>query len=241
MSRYQKIANHLRLQIQSGKYGAGDRLPTETALSQRYEVGLPTIRQAIGVLQAEGLVDRQHGRGTFVRAPQPRVTYSSADLSPDRWAVGSIETSVATYETDARGDVAQLMAVPEGTPVTESVYVIQQRGSTPHSIVHGYVPRDLATADSPVTASGAWPWSYDLRARLAKAGVQLDRTVERITARPPTADEAETLGISIGVSVLVIERTSTDATGRVVEVAFMTLSGDRTEAVYTMDQTVSAH
>ncbi|MFD5317902.1 GntR family transcriptional regulator [Streptomyces sp. NPDC127098] len=240
MSRYQKIANHLRLQIQSGKYRAGDRLPTETALSKRYSVGLPTLRQAIGVLQAEGLIDRQHGRGTFVRAPQPRVTYSNADLVPDRWTVGSIETDVATYETDAQGEVARLMAVPEGTPIVECVYVIRRRGSTPHSIVRGYVPRDLATADSPVTASGPWPWAYDLRSRLATAGIQLDRTVERVTARPPTAGEAETLGISIGVSVLVIERTSTDTTGRVVEVAFMTLSGDRTEAVYMMREAQGA-
>ncbi|MDT0446051.1 UTRA domain-containing protein [Streptomyces johnsoniae] len=64
--------------------------------------------------------------------------------------------------------------------------------------------------------------SADLRERLSAAGIALDRVVEQVTARPPTADEADTFDITIGVSMLSIQRTAIDTTGRVLEAAFLT-------------------
>ncbi|MFC5830601.1 FadR/GntR family transcriptional regulator [Nonomuraea insulae] len=46
---------------------SGERLPAETALAERFKVSLPTIRQAVGVLRAQGVVESKHGIGTFVR------------------------------------------------------------------------------------------------------------------------------------------------------------------------------
>src|SRR5688572_30732685 len=65
--KYQRIASALRADIREGTYGPGDRLPAETALMERFKVSLPTLRQAIGLLRAEGLVESRHGIGTFVR------------------------------------------------------------------------------------------------------------------------------------------------------------------------------
>src|SRR5215217_1972279 len=42
-------------------------MPAETALLERFRVSLPTIRQALGVLRAEGLVESRQGIGTFVK------------------------------------------------------------------------------------------------------------------------------------------------------------------------------
>ncbi|MFJ9211045.1 UTRA domain-containing protein [Streptomyces sp. NPDC102264] len=58
-------------------------------------------------------------------------------------------------------------------------------------------------------------------------------TAERVTARFPTAWEAHTLHISTRAPVLAVERTSTDASDRVVEAALLVLPGDRTDALFT--------
>ncbi|WP_206243536.1 FadR/GntR family transcriptional regulator [Novosphingobium terrae] len=63
-----EIIESLRQQIVSGKLGNGARLPTEKELAQQYAVSQPTIREGIRALETLGLVEVQHGSGTFVRS-----------------------------------------------------------------------------------------------------------------------------------------------------------------------------
>jgi GntR family transcriptional regulator len=77
--KYQRIASELRSQIRSGDYFPGSRLPAETALIERFRVALPTLRQAIGVLRSEGLVESRHGIGTFVREDRRRRDHPASE------------------------------------------------------------------------------------------------------------------------------------------------------------------
>ena len=54
----------------SGRWQAGEKLPTERALGQQYGVARNTVRRALQALQDEALIVRHVGRGTF-RAPTP--------------------------------------------------------------------------------------------------------------------------------------------------------------------------
>jgi GntR family transcriptional regulator len=56
----------LRDQIVSGVYAANAPLPSEEKLSEEFRVSRITVRAALSELEGSGLVDRQHGRGTFV-------------------------------------------------------------------------------------------------------------------------------------------------------------------------------
>ncbi|WFE45279.1 GntR family transcriptional regulator [Verrucosispora sp. WMMD1129] len=67
--RHRQLADVLRARIARGEYAPGDLLPSETRLSQEYEVGRGTVRRAVSLLRAEGLVDAASGRGTQVREP----------------------------------------------------------------------------------------------------------------------------------------------------------------------------
>jgi DNA-binding transcriptional MocR family regulator len=69
---YQQIAHAIRAQVASGALAAGDRLPTIRALAQRLAVNRDTVAAAYEALAADGLVDAQVGRGTFVRGLRPR-------------------------------------------------------------------------------------------------------------------------------------------------------------------------
>lgn len=65
-SRYGWLAARLRASIMGGDWAPGSAIPAETQLAKTYNVALGTMRQAIAVLVTEGLLERVHGRGTFV-------------------------------------------------------------------------------------------------------------------------------------------------------------------------------
>ncbi len=60
------VAHELLVLILSGGFEAGDRLPAERTLAAEFGVSRPTVRQAVGVLAARGLVEARIGSGTFV-------------------------------------------------------------------------------------------------------------------------------------------------------------------------------
>ncbi|MCG8509235.1 MAG: GntR family transcriptional regulator [Rhodospirillales bacterium] len=66
---YQRLAEALKAEIVARVWRPGDRLPSESDIADRYAVALGTARQAVSQLAEEGLVDRRHGTGTFVRKP----------------------------------------------------------------------------------------------------------------------------------------------------------------------------
>lgn len=68
-----RLATELREAIKSRTYPPGGKLPTEQELARANEVSLTTVRRAMEMLAAEGLVIRRQGAGTFV-AEQPTAT-----------------------------------------------------------------------------------------------------------------------------------------------------------------------
>lgn len=64
--KYLMVADTLRRQIAEGLYHDGDRLMTEESLRERFNVSRQTVRQAIALLEDDGLVERKQGSGTYV-------------------------------------------------------------------------------------------------------------------------------------------------------------------------------
>lgn len=65
---WRQLADLLRERIQSGELAAGRIMPSETTLSQQYELSRGTVVKALDALESAGLVERVQGRGTFVKA-----------------------------------------------------------------------------------------------------------------------------------------------------------------------------
>lgn len=64
---YTQIASSLRHEIEAGTWPVGSKLPSITQLADRFGVANQTMRQAVGLLEAEGLVLRRQGVGTVVQ------------------------------------------------------------------------------------------------------------------------------------------------------------------------------
>jgi GntR family transcriptional regulator len=66
VSRYIQLATLFRHRIESGQWAAGSQIPIVDDLAAQYGVARATIRQALGILEAEGLISRHRAKGTFV-------------------------------------------------------------------------------------------------------------------------------------------------------------------------------
>ncbi|MCX4787679.1 GntR family transcriptional regulator [Streptomyces sp. NBC_01221] len=237
-SRHQTIADDLRSQISAGLIKAGERLPSEAQLADRYTVSKPTLRSALAILQGEGLVEKVHGRGNFILPALHRVTYVGGALSIDARAAtnAAMSVSIRTANVKAEGHLSALLRVSTGALLAEYICLTQE-GRTPHSLARVYVPQDLVPTDA--QEPSASPWGDDLGAWLAGPRPPLAEVREKVTARLPTSEEARTLRISSALAVLDIERVTSDSAGRVVEAALLVLPGDRADALFTTSCTTT--
>ena len=64
---YLQIAELLARQIKAGHWRQDERLPTEAELSKRLSVAVGTLRKALALLEAQGVLERIQGSGTYVR------------------------------------------------------------------------------------------------------------------------------------------------------------------------------
>lgn len=60
------MARRLERAIQRGEFSAGQRMPSERQLAERWGVSRPVVREGIAMLVAKGVLSRRHGSGTYV-------------------------------------------------------------------------------------------------------------------------------------------------------------------------------
>lgn len=79
MPAYQQIASHINERITHEEWLIGDRLPSETDLAAQYNVSRITLRQALSILEADGIICRYQGKGAFVQA-NPNIFWQDLRL-----------------------------------------------------------------------------------------------------------------------------------------------------------------
>ncbi|WP_344077529.1 GntR family transcriptional regulator [Streptomyces crystallinus] len=251
---YERIADELRESIRAGQLAPGDRLPTEAKLSDRFGRSVPTIREALRLLRDEGLIEKQHGRGNFVRRPRTPVVRNNArhqweknrarEPETTRLRTGATEHDTgltvndlvfqASYrEVKADQELAEAFGVPEGTLLLQRGYRTRYSAETaPFSLVTSYLVHDLVVGNPDLLDESKEPWPGGTMNQLFTIGIELGRIEERVTARPPTPEEAEELELPAGTAVVLLRKTSYDIHEQPVEVSYVTVPGDRTELIF---------
>jgi GntR family transcriptional regulator len=242
---FRQIADQLREAIDKGKFAEGDKLPSETELVEHYGVSRMTVRNSLGVLQGEGLVVSEHGKGVFVR-PRPPVRR----LASDRFARRHREQgkSAFTVEAEAAGshptvdsleikeerpsqDIATRLGGPRRVLARRRRYLLDGR---PVEFATSYLPLDLARG-TPIAEPNPGPGG--IYARLEELGHRLDHFEEEIRARMPAPSEVKTLRLATGVPVIHLVRTAFDTGGRAVEVCDTVMAADAYVLAYQLPAT----
>ncbi|MDB5982994.1 MAG: mngR [Pseudomonas sp.] len=116
---YQRLRDQLAEQIANNRWRPGEAIPTEAALSSEYCLSTGTVRKAIDMLVADNILERQQGRGTFIRRPQ----FQSSLFRFFRFQTASGERQIpesrilSMEPMAAPAAVAQMLGLPPGSPV----------------------------------------------------------------------------------------------------------------------------
>jgi DNA-binding LacI/PurR family transcriptional regulator/DNA-binding transcriptional regulator YhcF (GntR family) len=70
--KYQEIVENISQEIQTGRFKAGAKLPSEAVLLKRFDTSRITVSRAMRELQNAGLIDRVAGSGSYVRLREER-------------------------------------------------------------------------------------------------------------------------------------------------------------------------
>jgi DNA-binding GntR family transcriptional regulator len=95
-----QVAEAIKRDIESGKYGPGDRVPSVPELAKAFDVARQTVANAFKVLQDDGYLVSRVGSGTFVRTDFDRVA-TEPTLSELARSVGEMKTRLQQVDETA--------------------------------------------------------------------------------------------------------------------------------------------
>ena len=118
-----QTADALNNFIQRGKYQMGDKLPGEIELARLFGVSRPTLREALKNLESRGIIERQHGIGTFVAAPATDIIQGSLEQLESVYSLAAnsnLKTGRVDWVIDrlaANGSVAKKLELQQGDSI----------------------------------------------------------------------------------------------------------------------------
>jgi len=232
---YKDLAAELRTRIEQGTPPPGDTLPRQADLAEQYGVNVKTVRAAVALLQAEGLVTPVRRRGTVVREQPMMKRLGTERYSKSKWKYGNTVAFAADREASSQpwtpSDQTQTVELIDAPPraaaelrldVGEQVYARQRlvtlEGRPTHTLTSYYRQADVA--DTPLVDPRPGPAGRGGGfAVLTLQGLEPHEVTETVSSRMPRPDETAQLEIPAGEPVMVLERTVRTAQGYPVEFA----------------------
>ncbi|MFG1976456.1 GntR family transcriptional regulator [Nonomuraea fuscirosea] len=115
---YRQVAAAIRDDITAGRYRPGAWLPSEAQLSQMYEVGRDTVREALAYLRAEGRITTVRKRGSMVATEPVREPHH---LPIGARVITRMPSPDERRELATSVELREFGGMPEGVPVFEII------------------------------------------------------------------------------------------------------------------------
>ncbi|RIJ71299.1 GntR family transcriptional regulator [Nakamurella silvestris] len=221
---YARLASLLREQITSGRYGPGDRLPSETQLMGQHHLSRNTVRAAVRTLVDAGMVTRRRGSGCYV-SKHSGITHSLGSLRSITEVINDLGLTpgirAITLAVDPRPS-------PElhGFLRSEPVWMLSRTrlaSGTPFALMDSWLPDDLGR----VLDVKEIRKHQSLYRTIAQTGLRVvAEATEAISAEGAGPREAAALDVPIGSPLLVLHRFTTDRNGQPMEYARSAARGD---------------
>lgn len=213
-----RLRDQLAARLAAGEWPPGSALPAESKLALEYGVSLQTMRRAISHLEQEGLVDRQHGRGTFTRPAKGADSllrfFRVTDAQAGNAAILPESRILSTTRVPLPPGAARRLRRQAGEEALCLSRLRSWNGAVIlHEIIHLPLPEAAPLLDIPPEAYGAL--LYPLLQE--RCGLLVARVEDEITVAQADAHAASMLQIRQGEPVIVAERTAYDAGGKPIE------------------------
>lgn len=213
---YQRLRDQLAEQIANNRWRPGEAIPTEAALSAEYQLSTGTVRKAIDALVSEGILERQQGRGTFIRRAQFQSSlfrfFRFQTVSGERQVPESRILSIEPVA--APSAVAQALGLPADAPVIRIVRV-RLLDVKPVLAEEIWLPRQRFQALLEIDLSREGPLLYPIYEEVC--GQVVASAEETLTAESVNDVHARLLQVAVNSPVIVIERLARDYAGGPLE------------------------
>ena len=213
---YQQIRGLITRGLESGEWGPGDVIPSESDLAARFGVSQGTVRKAIDEMAAENLLVRRQGKGTFVATHNdPRSFFRFLRLAANEGELKSLKSiPLECWRAKAGADVARTLALEPGAPII-IIRRLLRFGDQPAVFDEIYLPGELfADLTMDVLKSGGTSL-YSLFEN--RYGVRMIRAEERLRAVSADRVSADLLKVAEGSPLLLVERTTFTYANKPVE------------------------
>ena len=199
----------------------GQRMESEDDLAKRYVVSRNTVRDALRLLQDEGIVERVQGAGTII-AVTKFISNLKAARSFDR-EHGGYHEILAIVEISAGPLVASMLEVQPKSPV----YLFERRtimAGTPVALWTSYLTPDVGEKLQQATPRLTGDYFEMLESLLGERVKGASLVLEAVIT---DSELNAVLSIPVGVPVMRLERTVFTESGRPVDYSFGTFRGDK--------------
>lgn len=141
---YVRVASVMRHRIESSYWAEGAKIPTIEELKREFAVARVTIRQAIQLLQKDGLLAARQGRGTFVCAEPKNIRWINLSNDFDSM-VASIRKNVLKHIDVQENVPVPLLTKGEGRAAAAYAFLrsVQYNNGAPFSVVNAYIDKDI--------------------------------------------------------------------------------------------------
>lgn len=211
VAAWRQIESCLREEIVGGTLQPGQKIATETRLSERFGVNRHTVRRALSALAEEGLVSIEQGRGTFVRDQVVDYPIGSRTRFSEIIAAQAHQPSgrlLHAEATSAPADVAKPLGIKRGVRVLRLDTLNLSDGVPIGTATNWFPARRFPELIAVFSETGS------ISAALAHHGVgDYRREWTSLVARMPSRDDADLLRQAPNRPILVAESVNTDAAG----------------------------
>ncbi|MFI5015688.1 MAG: GntR family transcriptional regulator [Hyphomicrobiales bacterium] len=213
--KYLQVSEILRKRIER-EFKAGDQIPTENELCTQFGVSRETIREALHLLDREGLVTRHRGQGTFVAkrskpAGDDRVTGLTEDLyklkEDTEWRV------LERRPVSVPSDIAALMMLA-AEDIVYRIVRLQLYDKQPLAYHESYLLLEYGMSVAKVDLRHT-PITLELR---QSTGIECREEHQQIEAVVADTTMADALNVRIGAPLLLMTRLFVDKRGKAVVV-----------------------
>lgn len=219
---YRRIADILRQRLRAGVWRAGQQFPTIDDLIAEFGVARVTVRQALGLLESDGLITRGRGRGTFVTEQAQKFEWVELAGSWDT-LIGEMQGHwTRLILSQAAATVPQLRS-DEGTPTRDYQFLrrLHGAGEKPHALFDIYLDREVFD-----TAPARFEQELIIPNMKAIAGLELAKIHQTLTIGSADIDAAGLLGLPVGAPVGIMRRTICDDRGTARYIGDIVYRGD---------------
>ncbi len=209
MPRYLQVAAALRRRIREGQWTLGERITTIAELQEEFAVARVTVRQAIELLEQEGLLRSVQGKGTFV----------TGEMVADRWLrlaadwrglIDPIRDNVPKPLPVRGAPPAPRIGPEDGTPAPAYAYLrsVQKRGGKPFALASVHVAKDVYAK-----APDAYKSRVALAVLVEREGARIARARMSFAIGAADVEAAKHLKLALDTPIVTARGIVTDAAG----------------------------